>query len=128
MSEIDDILQREANHEATEEEMKKAEDYMQAFDRKLSLKIDAWEKAEDKPHDKRAHRVWLHTAVAAAACLILLFSVALWMDHSSGTTATATATLQKDSFDNPEEAAAEAEQALMKFSLVINKATCYNTK
>ena len=126
MSEIDDILKRVANNEATEEEMKKAEDYLQAFEQKLSLQIDAWEKAEDKPFDKRQHRVWLHTAVAAAACLILLFSVALWMDHSSETTATAT--LQKDSFDNPEEAAVEAEQALMKFSLVINKATSYNNK
>ena len=126
MSEIDDILKRVANNEATEEEMKKAEDYLQAFEQKLSLQIDAWEKAEDKPFDKRHHRVWLHTAVAAAACLILLFSVALWMDHSSETTATAT--LQKDSFDNPEEAAVEAEQALMKFSLVINKATSYNNK
>ena len=126
MSEIDDILKRVANNEATEEEMKKAEDYLQAFEQKLSLQIDAWEKAEDKPFDKRQHRVWLHTAVAAAACLILLFSVALWMDHSSETTATAT--LQKDSFDNPEEAAVEAEQALMKFSLVINKATSCNNK
>lgn len=126
MSEIDDILKRVANNKATEEEMKKAEDYLQAFDQKLSLQIDAWEKAEDKPFGKRQHRVWLHTVVAAAACLILLFSVALWMDHSSDTTATAT--LQKDSFDNPEEAAVEAEQALMKFSLVINKATSYNNK
>ena len=126
MSEIDDILKRVANNEATEEEMKKAEDYLQAFEQKLSLQIDAWEKAEDKPFGKRQHRVWLHTAVAAAACLILLFSVALWMDHSSDTTATAT--LQKDSFDNPEEAAVEAEKALMKFSLVINKATSYNNK
>ena len=126
MSEIDDILKRVANNEATEEEMKKAEDYLQAFEQKLSLQIDAWEKAEDKPFGKRQHRVWLHTAVAAAACLILLFSVALWMDHSSETTATAT--LQKDSFDNPEEAAVEAEKALMKFSLVINKATSYNNK
>lgn len=126
MSEIDDILKRVANNEATEEEMKKAEDYLQAFEQKLSLQIDAWEKAEDKPFGKRQHRVWLHTVVAAAACLILLFSVALWMDHSSETTATAT--LQKDSFDNPEEAAVEAEKALMKFSLVINKATSYNNK
>ena len=126
MSERDDILKRVANNEATEEEMKKAEDYLQAFDQKLSLQIDAWEKAEDKPFGKRQHRVWLHTVVAAAACLILLFSVALWMDHSSETTATAI--LQKDSFDNPEEAAVEAEQALMKFSLVINKATSYNNK
>ena len=126
MSEIDDILKRVANNEATEEEMKKAEDYLQALEQKLSLQIDAWEKAEDKPFGKRQHRVWLHTVVAAAACLILLFSVALWMDHSSETTATAT--LQKDSFDNPEEAAVEAEQALMKFSLVINKATSYNNK
>ena len=126
MSEIDDILKRVANNEATEEEMKKAEDYLQAFEQKLSLQIDAWENAEDKPFGKRQHRVWLHTVVAAAACLILLFSVALWMDHSSDTTATAT--LKKDSFDNPEEAAVEAEQALMKFSLVINKATSYNNK
>ena len=126
MSEIDDILKRVANNEATEEEMKKAEDYLQAFEQKLSLQIDAWENAEDKPFGKRQHRVWLHTVVAAAACLILLFSVALWMDHSSETTATAT--LKKDSFDNPEEAAVEAEQALMKFSLVINKATSYNNK
>ena len=68
------------------------------------------------------------SAVATAACLILLFTVALWFDHSPNSIATATVTTQKDSYDNPEEAAAEAELVLMKFSQVINKATCYNTK
>lgn len=126
MRETDKILKRVANNEATEEEMKKAEDYLQALDQKLSLQIDAWEKEEDKTHSRTPRTVWLRTAVAAAACLILIFSVTLWFNHSYNTTATAI--MQKDSYDNPEEAAAEAEQALMKFSLVINKATCYNTK
>ena len=126
MRETDKILRRVANNEATEEEMKKAEDYLHALDQKLSLQIDAWEKEEYKTHSRTPRTVWLRTAVAAAACLILIFSVTLWFNHSYNSTATAI--MQKDSYDNPEEAAAEAEQALMKFSLVINKATCYNTK
>ena len=126
MRETDDILRRVANNEATEEEMKTAEDYLRALDQKLSLQIDAWERAETRTISRPSRRAWLHTAVAAAACLLLIFSVALWFDHPYNTTATAT--MQKDSYDNPEEAAAEAEQALWKFSEVINKATCYNIK
>ena len=65
-------------------------------------------------------------AAAAAAILLLLFSIALWQEHSD--TPSEAAIAQKDTFDNPEEAAAEAENALLKFSEAINKATCYNTK
>lgn len=128
MRETDKILRRIANNEATEEEMSKAEEYLHSFNQKLSLQIDDWEREEEKSNSRPLRIVWLRTAVATAACLILLFTVALWFDHSPNSIATATVTTQKDSYDNPEEAAAEAELVLMKFSQVINKATCYNTK
>lgn len=126
MRETDDILRRIANNEATEEEMRVADEYLQNLSQRLSSQIDDWEKEEVDVRSHQSRRVWLRTALAAAACLLLLFSVALWFDHPDDTTAAAI--VQKDSFDNPEEAAAEAEQALLKFSEVINKATCYNTK
>ena len=126
MRETDDILRRIANNEATEEEMRVADEYLQSLSQRLSSQINDWEKEEVDACSHPSRRVWLRTALAAAACLLLLFSVALWFDHPDDTTAAAM--VQKDSFDNPEEAAAEAEQALLKFSEVINKATCYNTK
>ena len=126
MRETDDILRRIANNEATEEEMRVADEYLQNLSQRLSSQIDDWEKEEVDTRSHQSRRVWLRTALTAAACLLLLFSVALWFDRPDDTTAAAM--VQKDSFDDPEEAAAEAEQALLKFSEVINKATCYNTK
>ena len=130
MRETDDILRRIANNEATEEEMRMADEYLQNLSQRLSSQIDGWEKGKEEEEvgsgSHQSRRVWLRTALAAAACLLLLFSVALWFERPDDTTTAAMT--QKDSFDNPEEAAAEAEQALLKFSEVINKATCYNTK
>ncbi len=126
MRDTDDILRRIANNEATEEEMRMADEYLQNLSQRISSHIDGWEKEEDGSGSHQSRRVWLRTALAAAACLLLLFSVALWFERPDDTTTAAM--MQKDSFDNPEEAAAEAEQALLKFSEVINKATCYNTK
>lgn len=126
MRETDDILRRIANNEATEEEMRMADGYLQNLSQRISSQIDSWEKEEVGSGSHQSRRVWLRTALAAAACLLLLFSVALWFERPDDTTTAAI--MQKDSFDNPEEAAAEAEQALLKFSEVINKATCYNTK
>ena len=125
MRDTDDILKRIANNEATEEEMRMADEYLQNLSQRLSSQIDGWEK-EVGSGSHQSRRVWLRTALAAAASLLLLFSVALWFERPDDTTTAAMT--QKDSFDNPEDAAAEAEQALLKFSEVINKATCYNTK
>ncbi len=126
MRETDDILRRIANNEATEEEMRVADEYLHHLSQRLSSQIDAWEKEENTSRSHQSRRVWLRTSLAAAACLLLLFSITLWFEHPDKTTATAV--VQKDTFDNPEEAATEAEQALLKFSEVINKATCYNAK
>ena len=126
MRDTDDILKRIANNEATEEEMRMADEYLQNLSQRLSSQIDGWEKEEVGSGSHQSRRVWLRTALAAAASLLLLFSVALWFERPDDTTTAAMT--QKDSFDNPEDAAAEAEQALLKFSEVINKATCYNTK
>ena len=125
MRDTDDILKRIANNEATEEEMRMADEYLQNLSQRLSSQIDGWEK-EVGSGSHQSRRVWLRTALAAAASLLLLFSVAHWFERPDDTTTAAMT--QKDSFDNPEDAAAEAEQALLKFSDVINKATCYNTK
>ena len=119
----DDILRRIEKGEATEQEMKVAEDYLQGLSQRLSSQVDEWSAAET-PSTKRPLRVWLHRAVAAAACILLFFAASMWYEHSLAPTMVAET--QKDTFDNPDEAAREAEKALLKFSEAINKATCYN--
>ena len=125
MKQTDDILRRIALNEATEEEMRAAEDYLQSLEQRLSSQIDGWEKEESAAFTRQPRKMWYQAALAAAACLLLLFSITLWFEHAHDSSVTAT--VQKDSFDDPEEAADEAEQALLKFSEVINNAICYNT-
>ncbi len=127
MGKIEDILRRVENNEATDEEMTMAEEHLRGFEQRLSSQVDVWEASEASASAPRRVRMgWMQHAAAAAAILLLLFSIALWQEHSD--TPSETAMAQKDTFDNPEEAAAEAETALLKFSEAINKATCYNTK
>lgn len=105
--------------------MRAAEDYLQSLEQKLSSQIDEWEEEESPSLTRQPRMAWLRYAMAAAACLLLIFSVALW--HERTDDRPVTASVEKDSFDNPDEAAEEAEQALLKFSEAINKAICYNT-
>lgn len=118
-----DILRRIERGEATEEEMKVAEDYFQGLSQRLSTKVDEWDAAEVPPV-KHTQRAWLFRAIAVAACVLLIFSVTRW--YQQPLAPKVAEETQTDTFDNPEQAAQETEKALLKFSEAINKATCYN--
>lgn len=118
-----DILRRIEKGEATEEEMKVAEDYFQGLSQQLSTQVDEWDAAEASPV-KHSHRKWLYRAITAAACVLLVFTVTRWYEQSLAPKVVAET--PKDTFDNPEQAAQETEKALLRFSEAINKATCYN--
>lgn len=125
MKQTDEILRLVEKGEASEEEIKMAEEYLLQLEQRLSSRIDSWESKTASAPDK-SRKMWIGRLAVAAACLLAVISVTFWFD-SSGETAV-TSSVQKDTFTNPEDAAHETEMALMKFSAAINKATCYHTK
>jgi len=118
---IDEILRRIEAGEATDDELRMAEQHLSAIEERLSSQIDDWASHEQKSRQKR-RRVWLRHAIAAAACLLLLFSVTVWFTNGQQKDSHVTTATEKDTFDNPEDAAAETERALTLFSEAINKA------
>lgn len=124
--EKDKILRRIAEGKATQEELEMANIMMNEMEQRLSTQIDRWdESTQSSIH--QAHIVWMKRVAAVAACLLLIFSVTYFVDHYHHYTLAVEET-QKDTYDNPEEAAAETEKALLKFSETINKAICYNNQ
>ncbi len=122
MTKMDEIWKKIEEGHATEDELKRADDFLCGMEADLSSKIDEWERAEvAATHHQRT--IWLKRAVAAAASLLLIVSVSLWYYHDEDFVAVET---QKDTYDDPNEAAAETERALLKFSESINKAISYN--
>ena len=121
MKQIDEILRRIKADEATDDELSMAEQHLSAMEERLSLQIDDWESHEQQSRQKR-RRAWLRHAVATGACLLLLVSVTVWFTHNQQEDSKLTTVTEKDTFDNPEDAAAETERALMLFSGVINRA------
>lgn len=121
MKQIDEILRRIKADEATDDELSMAEQHLRAMEERLSLQIDDWESHEQQSRQKR-RRAWLRHAVATAACLLLLVSVTVWFTHNQQEDSKLTTVTEKDTFDNPQDAAAETERALMLFSGVINRA------
>ncbi len=121
MKQIDEILRRIKADEATDDELSMAEQHLSAMEERLSLQIDDWESHEQQSRQKR-RIAWLRHAVATAACLLLLVSVTVWFTHNQQEDSKLTTVTEKDTFDNPQDAAAETERALMLFSGVINRA------
>ena len=120
---INEIFRHLEEGTATDEEMKMADQHFREMEQKLSSQIDEWE--SEKQSSRRRHpKVWLRYAVAVAACLILLFTVTIWQRNK--TEQAVVQVTEKDTYNNPEDAAAETERALMKFSVTINKAISYN--
>lgn len=118
---IDEILRRIEAGEATDDELRMADQHLSAMEEKLSSQIDDWASQEQKSRQKR-RRVWLRHAIAAAACLLLLVSVTVWFTNDQQKDNKVSMVTEKDTFDNPEDAAAETERALVLFSGAINKA------
>ena len=121
MKQIDEILRRIKADEATDDELSMAEQHLSAMEERLSLQIDDWESHEQQSRQKR-RSAWLRHAVATAACLLLLVSVTVWFTNNQQKDSKVTMVTEKDTFDNPEDAAAETERALVLFSGAINKA------
>ena len=121
MKQIDEILQRVEQGKATDEELRKADQYLDEMEQRLSSQIDEW---ADQEHKSGRHhqKVWLRHMVAAAACLMLLVSVTVWYTNKQEKGRAIAIATEKDTFDNPEDAAAETERALLVFSGAINKA------
>ena len=121
MKQIDEILRRIKSGEATDDELKMAEQHLSAMEERLSSHIDEWASHKQKSRQKR-RSAWLRHAMTAAACLLLLVSVTFWFTNNQQKDSKLTSVTEKDTFDNPEDAAAETERALMLFSGAINKA------
>lgn len=118
---IDEILKHIEVDEATDDELRIADQHLSAMEQRLSSQIDEWASQEQKSKQLR-RRVWLRHAVAAAACLLMLVSVTIWYTNKQEKDNKVAMVTEKDTFDNPEDAAAETERALMIFSGAINKA------
>ena len=118
---INEILRRIEAGEATDDELRMAEQHLSAMEDRLSSQIDDWASQEQKSK-RQQRRVWLRHAMAAAACLLLLVSVTVWFTNNQQKDSKVTMVTEKDTFDNPEDAAAETERALVLFSGAINKA------
>ena len=81
---------------------------------RLSDAIDGWaaqEEAEKKRHHSRIYRLRWMSGIAASIVLILSFG---WHLYEPA---------RRDTFATPEEAYAEAHEALMQFALALNKGT-----
>jgi len=106
---------------ATDEEMKQAESLLLSMEQRMEKQIDQWEKAEQmtERHPVSPSLKWF---VRVAASLLLVLSVSLVVNNQYQQKKYAQLQQQKDSYDNPEDAAAEAQWALLKFSDAINKA------
>lgn len=121
MKQIDEILRRIKAGEATDDELRMAEQHLSEMEERLSSQIDEWASHEQKSRQKR-RSVWLRHAMAVAASLLLLVSVTVWFTNNQQEDGKLTTVTEKDTFDNPEDAAAETERALVLFSGAINKA------
>lgn len=89
-------------------------DHTETMER-LSLQIDDWA-AEERRSIRRTRIVRMWRAASVAACAILILGVGLHLNRPAG---------PRDTFDNPEEAYAATREALLAFSVALNKGTDY---
>lgn len=87
------------------------------LEQRLSRQIDSWNRVE-KTASRRARTVGLRWIAGMAASLLLLFAIGLLVDRQQKQAQYA---VQQDTFDDPRDAYAETQKALMKFSESINK-------
>lgn len=87
------------------------------LEQRISKQIDGWNTIE-KTSTRRARIVSLRWIIGIAASLLLIFSIGLFVNSRTDEKDFAT---QQDTYDNPEDAYAETQRALMKFSKSLNK-------
>ena len=117
----DHLFQQVCYNCATDEEMEQAENLLQSMEQRMGKQIDQWEKVE-RMTERRSISSTLKWAVGVAASLLLILSISLVVNYQYKQKQYAQLQMSKDTFDNPEDAAAEAQRALLKFSEAINKA------
>lgn len=87
------------------------------LEQRLSRQIDSWNRVE-KTAGRHARTVGLRWITGIAASLLLLFAIGLLVDRQQKQAQYAA---QQDTFDDPRDAYAETQKALMMFSKSINK-------
>ena len=87
------------------------------LEQRLSRQIDGWNRVE-KTAGRHARTVGLRWITGIAASLLLLFAIGLLADRQQKQAQYAA---QQDTFDDPRDAYAETQKALMMFSKSINK-------
>lgn len=87
------------------------------LEQRLSRQIDSWNRVE-KTASRRTRTIGLRWMAGIAASLLLLFAIGLLVDRQQKQAQYA---VQQDTFDDPRDAYAETQKALMKFSESINK-------
>ena len=87
------------------------------LEQRLSRQIDSWNRVE-KTANRRARTIGLRWMAGIAASLLLLFAIGLLVDRQQKQAQYA---VQQDTFDDPRDAYAETQKALMMFSKSINK-------
>ncbi len=117
----DHLFLQVCHNSATDEEMEQAECLLQSMEQRIGKQIDQWEKVE-RMTERRSIGSTLRWVAGVAASLLLILSVSLVANHQYRQKQYAQLQMSKDTFDNPEDAAAEAQRALLKFSEAINKA------
>ena len=86
----------------------------EGLEERLSAAIDSWavqEEAENNRHHSRIYRWRWISGIAASVLMVLAFS---WNLHEPA---------RRDTFSTPEEAYAQAHDALMQFALALEKGT-----
>ena len=119
-NQLDFLLQQIEQGTASEEQMAQADALLTQMEKRMERQIDGWNTIERTTH-RRARTVSLKWIAGIAASLLLLVSVALVVNYRYERQHYAQQQ-PKDTFDNPEDAAAETQRALLKFSETINKA------
>lgn len=119
-NQLDFLLQQIEQGTASEEQMAEAEALLEQMEKRMERQIDGWNTVERTTH-RRARTISLKWIAGIAASLLLLVSVALVVNYRYERQHYAQQQ-PKDTFDNPEDAAAETQRALLKFSETINKA------
>ena len=119
-NQLDFLLQQIEKGTASEEQMAQADALLTQMEKRMERQIDGWNTVERTTH-RHARTISLKWIAGIAASLLLLVSVALVVNYRYERQHYAQQQ-PKDTFDNPEDAAAETQRALLKFSETINKA------
>ena len=93
------------------------------IEERMARRIDGWNSMECTTL-RRTRSMTLRWAVGIAASVLLLCTVGLVLHHRGegvGYAQTATSGVVKDTYDNPEQAYAMTETALMEFSRRLNR-------